>query len=121
MLLTIEEYNGLGFDGCETEADIPAAEKAIGRAFRMIDLLTDGKASAAEKGEITNEAAVGNLKQAIGAQAEFYLENGACPTPGKTVLGDFSYTVENEGINAISPVAMAILKLSGLFYRGVAA
>lgn len=121
MLLTIEEYNGLGFDGCESEADEERTERAIARAQRMIDLLTDGKAAAAEKGEIADEAAVGNLKQAVGAQAEFYLENGTCPIGGKTALGDFSYTIESEGINAISPVAMAILKLSGLFYRGVAA
>ena len=121
MLLTIEEYNGLGFDGCVDEKDEERVEKAICRAQRMVDLLTDGKAAAAEKGEITDEAAIGNLKQAIGAQAEFYLENGACPAAGTTRLGDFSYTIENEGINAISPVAMAVLKLSGLFYRGVAA
>ena len=112
MLLTIDEYNALGFEGGE---DAEACEKALARAERMIDLLTDGKCS---DGEISGQY-LRDLKQAIAAQTEMYLLNGAQPAPGKTTVGDFSYTAEGDSISAVSPLAMTILKLAGLYYRCV--
>ena len=110
MLLSIDEYNALGFEGAEDEE---TCEKALARAERMVDLLTDGKCS----DENMPEQAVKDLKQAIAAQAEMYLLYGAQPAPGKTTVGDFSYTA--EGISAVSPLAMTVLKLAGLYYRCV--
>ncbi|MCH5200705.1 MAG: hypothetical protein J1F60_07065 [Oscillospiraceae bacterium] len=112
MLLSIDEYNALGFEGGE---DAETCEKALARAERMVDLLTDGKCSA----ENTPEKALNDLKQAIAAQAEMYLLYGAQPAAGKTVIGDFSYTAEGDGISAVSPLTMTILKLAGLYYRCV--
>ena len=112
MLLTIDEYNALGFEGGE---DTEACEKALARAERMVELLTDGKCS----DENIPRQALRDLKQAIAAQAEMYLLNGAQPAAGKTTVGDFSYTVESDGISAVSPLAMTILKLAGLYYRCV--
>ena len=112
MLLTINEYNALGFEGGEDEE---TCEKALARAERMVDLLTDGKCS---DGDIP-EQTLRDLKQAIAAQAEMYLLNGAQPSAGKTVIGDFSYTAESDSISAVSPLAMTILKLAGLYYRCV--
>lgn len=113
MLLTIDEYNALGFEGGE---DAEACEKALARAERMVDLLTDGKCSEEE----IPEPILQNLKQAIAAQAELYLQNGAQPAAGKTTIGDFSYTAESDDISAVSPLAMTVLKLAGLYYRCVA-
>ena len=112
MLLTIDEYNALGFEGGE---DIEACEKALTRAERMVDLLTDGKCS----DENIPEQALRDLKQAIAAQAEMYLQNGAQPASGKTAIGDFSYTAENDNISVVSTLTMTILKLAGLYYRCV--
>lgn len=112
MLLSIDEYNALGFEGGEDEE---ACEKALARAERMIDLLTDGKCS----DEDIPEQRLGDLKQAIAAQAESYLLYGAQPAAGKTTVGDFSYTADSDNISAVSPLAMAILKLAGLYYRCV--
>lgn len=115
MLLTTEEYNALGFDGGEDEE---ACDKAIGRSQRMVDLLTDGKCTEYETNP-ANETVLGNLKQAIAAQAEQYLEIGTTQPLGKTVVGEFSYSAGVDEISVVSPLTMAILKLSGLFYRGV--
>ena len=112
MLLTIDEYNALGFEGGEDEE---ACEKALARAERMVDLLTDGKCG----DEDIPEQALRDLKQAIGAQAEMYLLGGAQPAAGKTTIGDFSYTAESDDISVVSPLTMTILKLSGLYYRCV--
>ena len=112
MLLTIDEYNALGFEGGE---DVETCEKALARAERMVDLLTDGKCS----DENIPEQQLGDLKQAIAAQTEMYLLYGAQPAAGKTTVGDFSYTAESDGISAVSPLAMTILKLAGLYYRCV--
>lgn len=111
MLLSIDEYNALGFEGGE---DTEACGRALARAERMVDLLTDGKCA----GDIP-EQALGDLKQAIAAQAEMYLLHGAQPAAGKTAVGDFSYTVESDDISSVSPLAMTILKLAGLYYRCV--
>lgn len=115
MLLTPEEYSALGFDGGN---DTERCERAILRAQRMVDLLTDGKCTEYEK-SAPNEAVLGNLRQAISAQAEQYLEIGTVQPLGKTVVGDFSYSAEIDEISVVCPLTMAILKLSGLFYRGV--
>lgn len=112
MLLTIDEYNALGFEGGEDEE---SCEKALARAERMVDLLTDGKCS----DESTPEQWLGDLKQAIAAQTEMYLRDGFQPTAGKTTIGDFSYTAEKDSISSVSPLAMTILKLAGLYYRCV--
>lgn len=112
MLLSVEEYNALGFEGGE---DTEACEKALERAERMVDLLTDGKCSDVN----IPEKAVNDLKQAIAAQTEMYLLDGAQQTSGKTVIGDFSYTAQSDNISAVSPLAMTILKLAGLYYRCV--
>ena len=112
MLLTIDEYNALGFEGGE---DAEVCEKALARAERMIDLLTDGKCNE----EDIPGVELADLKQAIAAQAEMYLLHGAQPAAGKTAVGDFSYTVEEDSISAVSPLAMTILKLAGLYYRCV--
>ena len=112
MLLSIDEYNALGFEGGEDEE---ACEKALARAERMVDLLTDGKCS----DENISGQRLGDLKQAIAAQAESYLLYGAQPAAGKTTVGDFSYTADSDNISAVSPLAMAILKLAGLYYRCV--
>ena len=112
MLLTIDEYNALGFEGGE---DTEACEKALARAERMVDLLTDGRCS----DENLPEKAANDLKQAIAAQAEMYLQSGAQPVAGKTVIGDFSYTAQSDNISSVSPLAMTILKLAGLYYRCV--
>ena len=112
MLLTIDEYNALGFEGGEDEE---ACGKALARAERMIDLLTDGRCSDGD----TPEQRLSDLKQAIAAQAEMYLLHGPQPAAGKTTVGDFSYTAESDGISAVSPLAMTILKLAGLYYRSV--
>ena len=112
MLLSIDEYNALGFEGGEDEE---ACEKALARAERMVDLLTDGKCS---DGDIPQQW-LRDLKQAIAAQAELYLQNGAQPGHGKTTIGDFSYTAESDSISAVSPLTMTILKLAGLYYRCV--
>ena len=112
MLLTIDEYNALGFEGGE---DKETCEKALARAERMVDLLTDGRC----RDEDMPEQQLTDLKQAIAAQTEMYLLNGGQPVAGKTAVGDFSYTVENDSISAVSPLAMTILKLAGLYYRCV--
>lgn len=112
MLLTIDEYNALGFEGGE---DIEACEKALARAERMVDLLTDGKCS----DENMPEQTLNDLKQAIAAQTEMYLLYGAQPVAGKTTVGDFSYAMESDSISAVSPLTMTILKLAGLYYRCV--
>lgn len=112
MLLSIDEYNALGFEGGEDEE---ACEKALARAERMVDLLTDGKCS----DENIPEQWLNDLKQAIAAQAESYLLYGGQPAAGKTTVGDFSYTADSDNISAVSPLAMAILKLAGLYYRCV--
>ena len=112
MLLSIDEYNALGFEGGE---DAEVCEKALARAERMIDLLTDGKCS----DEGLPEQSIKDLKQAIAAQTEMYLLYGAQPAAGKTTVGDFSYTAEGDSISAVSPLAMTILKLAGLYYRCV--
>ena len=112
MLLSIDEYNALGFEGGE---DAEACEKALARAERMVDLLTDGKCG----DEDIPEQPLRDLKQAIAAQAEMYLLYGAQPAAGKTTVGDFSYTAESDSISSVSPLAMTILKLAGLYYRCV--
>lgn len=115
MLLTPIEYAALGYDGAE---NVKECEKAIARAQRMVDLLTDGKCTEYEE-KVTYESVLGNLQNAIAAQAEQYLEIGTISPLGKTTVGDFAYSPENDSISTVCPLTMAILKLSGLYYRGV--
>ena len=48
-------------------------------------------------------------------EAEEYLLNGGQPMSGKTTVGDFSYSAEENGGTAVSPLAMTVLKLGGLY------
>ncbi len=106
MILTIEEYKNMGFEGGEDES---ACEKALTRAENLVALLCGGSL------ESFDESAVPCLKQAIAAQAEEYLLNGGQPMSGKTTVGDFSYSAEENGGTAVSPLAMTVLKLGGLY------
>lgn len=114
MLLSLEEFEALGYNGAENPEE---CEKAIMRAQRMIDLLTDGKCREYEKNPVC-ESVLGHLKNAVGAQAEHYLEAGTVCVFGKTTIGDFSFSPDRDCISTVSPLAMAILKFSGLYYRG---
>ena len=110
MLLSIEEYDALGFEGAE---DVEACEKAIIRAEYIIDVLTNGKC----KDENIPNQMLRDLKQAVAAQAEMYLQNDECSAAGKTTIGEFSHTPEDDSVSTVSPLAMTILKLSGMYYK----
>lgn len=116
MELTVEEYNGLGFEGGD-RADFP---RKLADAQVVIDLLSGGRRG----GALTAEEEK-CLKQAIYAQCENMLLYGGEQAGGRVSIGDFSYDVTDykgssvEGIG-VCPISLAILKLSGLFYRGTA-
>ena len=119
MELTVEEYNGLGFEDGERED----FSKTLARAKMLINVLTDNKC---DKSDL-NEAEERMLKQAIYAQCENMLLYGYEQEDfySKAKIGDFSYETADcrgntaEGIK-ICPLSLAILKLGGLFYRGTA-
>lgn len=106
MILTVEEYQALGFEGGE---DRDACEKALTRAEDLVALLCGGSL------EGIGEEKMSCLRQAIAAQAEEYLLNGGQPVSGKTTVGDFSYSAEGNGGTAVSPLTMTVLKLGGLY------
>jgi len=115
MIVDAGYYNDLLFSGGD---DLQALEKALGRAERLIDLITCGKCG--EFGSLPEEKR-NQLKYAVCAQAEKYLTDGfdGGEIDCKVRIGDFSYESRDNGIiGGLSPTAAAALRLSGLLYMG---
>lgn len=117
MVTDINYYNMHGF---ENVSDETALTKALYRSEQLIDVMTDGKCS---DFQALDETRLSGLKQAICLQAEFYLADGYVSGGGRKVtLGDFFYQEDDfGGCRIISPVALAVLKLGGLYDCGVCA
>ena len=117
MIVDVNYYNDMGFQGTE---NIEMFGNAVKRAEGIVNLVTGGKC---QEYDSLPPKAQAQLKNAICAQIEHYLNNGINQVEGeinhKVKIGDFSYESRNDSaVNLLSPAAAAILKLSGLLYAG---
>lgn len=122
MLVTTEEYISRGFDELEGQTN---PEFVFAKAENIVNLLTDGLC---EQSDNLSDYKIDTLKQAICAQAEQFFRIANSSAKGgteKVTIGDYSLSSTVETVDGdydvISPFTLAILKLAGLFYRGVAA
>lgn len=112
IVVTADEYNATGFEKCTETAVI---QRALDRAFILIDTVTDGLCS--------NSAALGErkkemLKRAVYAQCEQYVMRTDFDTErySRVEIGEYAYTMnekENTGVG-ICPIARMLLVTNGL-------
>lgn len=110
MFVDTDYYYSAGFDG--NGKDNPSVETALKRAEILVDTITDGKCKLYAQSEDLYPA-VTQLKQAVSAQAEYYLQNGYSQQAVSGRVGDFSYST--DGFKLVCGLTHAILSMSNLY------
>lgn len=112
IIVTADEYNATGFEKCTEPAVI---QRALDRAFILIDTVTDGLCSNASR---LGERKRAMLKRAVYAQCEQYVMRTDFDSErySRVEIGDYAYTMnekENTGVG-ICPIARMLLVTNGL-------
>lgn len=112
MEVSVEEYNTTGFEPCD---DNEKAQRAINRAYLLLDIVTDGLCVTTEGLDAAHQAA---LKRAVYAQAEQYIiyEDFYAGDYKSVEVGDYAYTTNfNGGGIGLCALAKALLSMNGLY------